>query len=346
MGHKMRKAILYSLLIYILLECSSLYSLDLHMTQPEMVSTSQAKIDQTSFVDELSGVIDKLDTLNTIRLMYAGEDEPVLSLIDAGSHAMKNSTNYLLYGKIQETANWCEARFSLYELETDNIRTVFYSKVSLERHHELVSELGRKITDYIYREFGFQEKRSVTESNGYFQLSVNPGYWMVCTPIWSDVLLGYFNVGISGKIALPNPRLFFNGNEMYPRFGLSLDYSVGRNSSGLENYFYHSLQASFPLEIVLDFKKRHLLGISISPGYQFDLLNQNRKYSNLYNDVSGAFLIKAGVLYSFSPDKGNFSLGLLNQVDFSFYDELLISYKPSISLSYKIMNFKDSEDEN
>lgn len=319
----------------------SLFSLDIFLAEPVLVSSDGQQDVSGLLVTEMPEAVDLYDVLNSIKVVQVHSESPVRSLIDAGSLAMKDSLNYLLYGTVQASPSWLEARLSLYELETDSIRTVFYSKVSSDRADALAYELGRKLTEYLYDEFGIEDRQLIKKSPGYLEVAINPGYWMVLSPQWSNNLLGYFNGGVTGKVALSEPRLYFDGNEIYPRFGLSIDYALGRNRIGVENYFYHSLQVGLPLEFVLHLKQRHLFGISVTPAYQLDILNQKRKYGDLFSAVSGAFALKTGLLYTFSPGSGDFSIGLNNQIDITFYEDILISYKPALVLSYKFLHFKD-----
>lgn len=319
----------------------SLYSLDIYLVEPVLVSSDDQQDISGMLMGDLPKSVDLYDVLNSIKVIHAHSDSSVRSLIDAGSLAMKDSLNFLLYGTIQTSSSWCEARLSLYELETDSVRTVFYSKVSSDRAYSLADELGRKLTEYLYGEFGIEDRLPIKKSYGYMEVAFNPGYWMVLSPQWSDNLLGYFNGAVTGKVALSEPRLHFDGNEMYPRFGLSIDYALGRNRIGVEEYYYHSIQLGLPLELVLHLKQKHMFGISVTPAYQLDFLNQQRKYGDLFSAASGAFALKAGLLYSFSPGSGDFSFGLNNQIDITFYEDILISYKPSMVLSYKFLHFKD-----
>lgn len=341
--NKMRIFFLFALIFSSV--CISLSALDVYFVEPEVTKEPDLEIAIPDFSEELPKAVETNDVLNSVKLIPESSDKPVRSLIDAGALAMRRSRKYLLYGSVNYTSSWCEARLSLYELETDSVRTVFYSKMSTDRSRNLIPDLGRKLVDYLYEQFGITDRSSIEKTPGYAELSLNPGYWGVLSSSWSDVLLGYFHAGITGEIALSEPRYYFNGNELYPCFGLSIDYGLGRNRVGVENYFYHSLQASLPLELSLDLRGGHRFRLGIAPGYQFDFLVQERKYGDRFQGYSGAFLLKASFLYTYFPGAGNFSIGLLNNVDFAFYDNLQVSYRPSVFLSYKLTTFKEKKNE-
>lgn len=301
---------------------------------------------ERDFSLELKDAVESYDVLNNLQLKKSKTDDIVSSLIDAGSLAMRESYDYLLYGTATLNQDWYEVRLSLYERESDSIIAVFYSKSNTEHSSLLMEEAGRKLVNYLYDRFAIEKRQLVDKSPGYMELSLNPGYWGTFFKPWSDIMMGYFHVGLSGMVALSEPRYCFSGHELYPRFGLSLDYSLAGNQTAVENYFYHSFIISIPVDLSLDINQNHSFRLGFAPGYQIDYLVQSRKYGEEYTSTSGAFVLSAFLAYSYNPVGGNLSIGLINAVDFSFYDDLLISYKPSISISYKVAHFKEKNDEN
>lgn len=340
----MKRSILPFVLLLLFLFAAHLGALDIYCVPPEITAEPGSQKVFSDFLGALIDAVGEQDVFNSLRLIPEEREKPVVSLIDAGSLAMRRSRDYLLYGTVEINSRWCEVRYSLYELETDSIRTVFYSKAGADQSRDLIAELGRKVTDYFYARFGIEDRSVIKKSPGYLELSLDGGYWGVLSSTWSDLLIGYFHSGITMDIALNEPRYYFEGNELYPRFGIGLDYGFGRNKSGLESFSYNSFQMNIPLELILDLRQYHRFGLIVSPGYQIDYLRQERNYSEVYDDVSSCFLLKTGFSYMFIPPGKRISFGLVNIFDFSFYGDLQVSYKPSLRISWKILEFGESSD--
>ncbi|MBB6480911.1 hypothetical protein [Spirochaeta isovalerica] len=301
--------------------------------------------DDRDFSKELKEAVGIYDALNNIQLRKIDSGKVIASLIDAGSLAMRESYDYLLYGTLTLRQDWHEVRLSLYERESDSVIAVIYSKSDAGLSSLLMDEAGRKLVGYLYDRFAIEKRRIKDKSPGYIELSINPGYRGIFFEPWNEIMMGYFHFGMSGFVALSEPRFCFNGHEMYPRFGLSLDYGLAGNQSTVENFFSHSFMISIPLDLSLDLNAHHSLRLGVAPGYQIDYLVQSRKYGDEYTSTSGAFVLSAFFTYGYNPVAGNLSIGLINALDFAFYDDLLISYKPSISISYKVVHFKEKNDE-
>jgi len=329
------------LFLVFFLSVSGLNALQVFYTDLTTDGAIVSDIMARDFSSELNEAVVAHDFLRNIRFQYINSTQPVSSLIDGGALAMRESLDYLIFGSVKIRDNWIEAKLSLYERETDSIIAVIYSKSETERSCSLMDEAGRKLVSYIYDRFSIEKRVWEDRSPGYFELSFNPGYWGVFFNPWSEILLGYFHTEISGMVALSEPRFCFQGHEMYPRFGLSVDYGLGGNCTVVESFFYHSFLLSLPFDLSLDLSPRHSLRLGLSPGYQIDYLVQSRKYSDIYSSISGAFVLSTYFTYSFTPSGGNFSMGLINKMDFAFYNEPLITYKPSLSISWKIVRFKE-----
>jgi len=324
---------------------TNIKAIDLHYVTPEITIESDSPMELPDFNRILMETVEERDVFNSLKVIPEEWDKPVLSLIDAGSLAMNRSRNYLLYGIIQVNDLWCEAKISLYELETDSVRTIFYSKAATGRFSELASELGRKMVDYFYDHFGISDRSVINKSPGYLELSVDGGYWGILSAQWNDVSMGYFHCGLNLAVGLTEPRLYFDGHELYPRFGLGFNYGYSRNKTGLEPFSSHSFQIYLPLELILDLRKYHQFGFILSPGYEIDYLVQERLYGDVFTDASSAFVLKTGLSYMFNPPGKPVRFGMVHMFDFAFYDDLLVSYKPSIRVAFKIHNFGETSDE-
>jgi hypothetical protein len=286
------------------------------------------------FSSRLIGAVKIKDLLNTLHITALTSEEPVHSLLDAGITASKERIDYLLYGTLNREENWIEVRISLYERETDRIRTVFYGKSDSSRHNDLIEELAGKICRYFYRAYDIEPSLIQREWQGFWTARFFTGYWGLLSP-WDHRLTGLFSLAFKGTLTPPDIVLYMGDFTLFTGFGLYAGYSLGLNKPDNEHFTYHSFQLAFPLDFSTQWRDRHCFSLSLAGGSQIDGLFQSRLYGDLYSALSQTFIVKVDLSYEFLIPESNWFLGFSQEVDFAFYDPLLIGYKPSLSLGYR-----------
>ncbi len=292
-----------------------------------------------NFSGDLSQAINDADTINSIHIRK--EDIVIESLLDAGIAAFNSNAYYMLYGTLFVEEHWIEARVSLYELESDSIRTIFYEKAEISRYDDLVRGLAEKIVLFFYNAYSIEPALVIDEWTGYWDFGTSLGYWGVL-PGWNRTLTGLTSLEFSASRAFGKPSFSYDHFIFYPKLGFSVAYQTGINKPGYESFIYNSFQISLLLEFCAQWRKEHFFSLQLYPGDQIDWLAQSRLYGELEHAVSQAFFIGTGLSYQFTPPGSSWSFGINQRVDFTLYEDLMISYKPSITVHYRL----EKKDEN
>lgn len=332
----MRKRSTLFCTLFMLFSIDHLFSLEIQVS-PLNVSGFKGDFVDVPVEEALISSIEDYDIINCLDMRIADRVDPVASLIQAGSFTVRNSISYMIYGSVYHRSDWVEMKLSLYEAETDTVLTVFYGKVNETRIDSLIDELGERICIFLYEEKGIEERLIAKEAAGYIDLGFSPGYWALFSGEWSDLIIPYVHGAFTLGVALPYPRYMGENFEIFPKFGLLVDYGLGVNRSDYESFSFHSLQMALTLELSFQVDEKHIFSLIAAPGYQIDIMVQSRKYDDSYTGVSNTFLVKAGLDYMYQPAGKNISFGLSNMIDFAFYDDLMVSYKPSFRISYKAL---------
>ena len=318
----------------------SLYSLQISLAEinvEEMFDESQR--DGISipedFSHDLSEVINGYDKINSIQVNELQDDLQIESLLDASIAAFDSNSFYMLYGTLYIDERWMEARITLYELETDRVRTIFYEKADISRYDDLVRDMGEKIVLYFYDVYDIEPAQVFNEWKGYWEIGGSLGYWGVL-PDWNETLSGLVSLQAGISLAFDRPVLFYNHFVIYPKVGFSLSYQPGINKAGFENFVYNSFQLAIPFSICAEWRKKHYFSFQVYPGDQIDWLVQSRLYGDTYSVVSQSMFLAFGITYELLPAGSQWAFGLNQRLDFVFYEDLMVSYKPSIQISYRL----------
>ena len=334
-----------AIFVLTLISSGTLFSLDLTLTdilaEPLFDQSERGDIVLPGdFSHELSLAIESADSINTIHITE--KDIVVESLLDAGMAAFNSNAYYMLYGTLFVEEHWIEARVSLYELETDSIRTVFYEKADSSRYDELVQSLAEKIVSYFYNAYNIEPARVLQEWSGYWDFGFSPGYWGVL-PDWNNLLTGLTSLELSASLAPGKLSFFYDQFVFYPKMGFSFTYQTGLNKPEFESFLYNSFQISIPLEFCAEWRNQHFFSFQLYPGDQIDWLAQSRLYGDVVHSVSQAFFLGTGLSYQFIPEGSSWSFGINQRVDIVFYDELMIAYKPSVTVHYRLESNKNEK---
>ena len=242
-----------------------LFSLDIAVVPLERLGLESDDTAET-LEEELVRAVEEQDTLDALNMIMIGTNSPVASLLDAASTAVRNSRDYLLYGAVVSNPDWIEVRLSLYERESDSIRTVFYDKAASERFEEVPEELALRIVKFVYGAYGIEDRRLYTPDPAYLEAYGELGYWGLFPGEWNDVMTGFFHGGFGVSVGLPSPGLVRENFELYPCFGFLFDYAMGANRPDYESATYHSFQFAVPLEASCRFNNGHARKLRLRSG--------------------------------------------------------------------------------
>ncbi|MDC7220198.1 MAG: hypothetical protein PQJ59_09670 [Spirochaetales bacterium] len=323
-----------------------LFALDITLAEIEEAPTSAVREEYSVLYDEISRDLYKqigsYDPLGCLVLNKLDKSVKVNSLLSASTTAYNNQMPYMLYGSYYESMDWLELRISLYEQETDRIRTTFFGKASKDRYDSLIDNTAERIGTYFYDQYNIEAVYAKDPWEGYWELGMNLGYWMIL-PSWNDALTGTGTANLHGALALSEPSFRRNHWIFYPKFGLSLGYAFAMSTPDYESSLYHSFQMAMPLEFCAEWRRRHCLSFHLTPGDQLDWMAQSRLYNSSYSAISQSFYLSTGFSYRFVPKGGKWAFGMSHLVDITFYDDTMFAYKPSFTIEKRFLREKKND---
>ncbi|HUW42519.1 MAG TPA: hypothetical protein VMV90_16055 [Rectinemataceae bacterium] len=236
----------------------------------------------------------------------------------------------LLYGYVKRTAYSYYAELKLVAPGGAGPSAVFVGGDDEGHYERLMDDLTAKIARYIRGDLGIGSPGPRPARN-LLSFPASIGYWTPAGFGWNAALAGLVASSVGVRFAPERPLFALWSRPGYVALGLDLEYALGTNQPGLENFYLHAARLRLPVEVMLELGGGHRLGLGAGPLFDADTMLQARKYASTFTETRIECGASLAALYSWDLSR-SLSLGFGNIVDFIFYAPPLVVYSPRLSV--------------
>jgi len=334
----MRTILIFLILFLALfLISNSLFAMDVYVAPILHVDETQesnrgANTTQADLLQALqrteTGVVLRFSSVRDSRI------NPPQSLTDAVSVCRNEQINYLLYGYVTRRSHSVQMEIRLFDFENRSVMQAFFGMDDSGNYERLVSDIARKIIEYIASVFNLE---SLLDRIEHTRLSIplSTGYWTPIQSDWIDVMFGTVSA-TTGLNFTPTDNLFtIKGVSWYLSTGLNVKYRLGLGNKERYEAYIHTLYLTLPLELSTRLTRQHELFYGLGFVYFLDFFIMADKYSESKTHFYYNFGFNANFGYRFNVNN-IVSLFFRNDFDFLFNENNLFTYSPSIGVSFHI----------
>jgi hypothetical protein len=258
--------------------------------------------------------------------------EAPLSFLDAARLCERGGYPYLLYGFLRKRGSVYSSELKLLARDGKRIEASFFATDDEAHYDRLISDLSSKVADYFVEDLGVVPSGSRAEpARNVFELPIYAGCW---TPVgaWSEALMGVFRVDLGLRFFPRKPLAGVKSHPFYVGIGLDAEYALGKSQPELEPALLHRIQARLPVELLFGFPEGSF-GLMLGGLVEYDLLRQERRYADPYEETTSAGGFMASLMYRRAVSD-RVSVGIELEFDAIYYSTPLCSVSPRISIDY------------
>ncbi len=258
------------------------------------------------------------------------------TFFDAAMLCQSPACPALIYGYLKRTSYSYYAELKLVERGGAAPRAVFVGSDDAGHYERLMDDLAGKITHYLRDDAGIGPRppRKLPERN-LLNFPVSLGYWAPMGGAWSAALAGLVASTVGVRFVPARPLFSLWGRRGYLALGLDLEYALGTNQAGVEEFYLHTARLRMPVEAWLELGGGHRFGLSLGPLFEVDTMLQSQKYASTFSETRIESGASVAVLYQYALSE-SVSLGFDNIFDFAFYSPLLATYSPRFSVDLRL----------
>lgn len=335
------KNLLISILLFIL--TFSLWSFDLSLANLYEYSPSGNAFTEKNITEDLLRSLRVADKEGILSFSKTKSKDIPKSILDTAALSEFEDIDFIVYGFLKVEEDYYDLEIKLYDRDAGGIKTVFYSKNSIDNYEKLIQTMTDQIVTYFYKTLGvIRKKEELIKENGVIDLEFGLGCWFPFEP-WAQSLMGLVSTRINTSITPVDTLFKWNIFSVTLGYGIGINYSLGMNKEGYESYFFHSIRFGFPVSLSAIWHKRNKIVFQIAPELQLDILEQNRLYGSLVEEKSTAFSLSASIGYEYIFTDNRLSLGVAASLHTAFYKKILLSAESYFYLRYrfKALNKED-----
>jgi hypothetical protein len=254
--------------------------------------------------------------------------EAPLSFLEAARLCERGGYPYILYGFLQRRGSVYSSELKLLSRDGKRIEASFFATDDEAHYGRLISDLSSKVADYFLEDLGVVPSgRRPEPARNVFEMPLSAGYW---TPVgaWSETLMGLFRADFGLRFFPRKPMAGLKSHPLYVGIGLDAEYALGRSQPGLEPALLHRIQARLPVELLFGFAGGSF-GLALGGLVEFDILRQERRYADFYEETSSAGGFLASLVYRRALTD-RVSLGIELEFDAIYYSVPLYSVSPRL----------------
>jgi len=270
----------------------------------------------------------------TFRLSDASTKPPA-TFLDAARLCEAAEYPYLLYGYLKSSEGRYYAEVKLLSREGKNIAQSFVAADDTAHYERLLDDLCSKIVAYFTVDLAIASvERIDTAQRNLFEFPCALGYW---TPVgdWLSVAMGIVRAEAGARFIPKRPLGAVYSRPFYAAAGLRAAYALGKNQSGYETAFLHSVELRLPLELFYELNSRDRIGAALAALVSFDILSQERKYGDVYTETTQAGGLSLSLSYrrALSP---RIDIGLECRAEVLFYAPPLWRITPMVTANFAL----------
>lgn len=259
----------------------------------------------------------------------------VVTVLDAAHFCQYHAAELLIYGRIRYAEEYADIVLKLYDPGRQEIIETFYGKDDAAELDRLIRDAAMKVYVYLSETLGLAPlwiKREVERALWDFQGRLS---WWTSTGEWRQALAGVTSLGAGAYFTPIYPVWERRSWRIGGRFGFFFEYQIGMNTHGDEPFVFHGLGSSLPVEALFDYKGEHRFTLSVFPLLQFDILSQERKYSEKWSGASVTGGIGSTVSYRFQLDTAH-AIGAAAGWSLVFYRPLRTHFTMNLLYEYSL----------
>jgi hypothetical protein len=321
----------------ILSEVPSRPSLEFHVASLSYFDADGPVIGGGNAGTDLARILRRENINREIRFRSAAEADfpPPAGFLEAAACSARAGGEYLLYGYIRESAYAREGEIKLFDHETGRILTSFYAKDSRDEYERFLTDLGRKIIEFIYTDLGFDPRTEISPpARNVLSLPFYLGPWFQSGGNESGTLSGILRVE-SGLLLTPvSPQRRGGTMSRELQTGVLAAWALAVSRASYESFLLHRFRFSLPLIAVQYLADGSRLSAGIAPGFQVDWLVQDRVYSGRHEELHSVPALTLSVDWS-RPLSKHLSMGVRTALEFEAYRGSGARVVPSVFAAYE-----------
>ncbi len=275
---------------------------------------------------------------NLIRFEYVSAESGayIMSSLEAEKLAIKNSSNFVLYGYVRENERTVTAELKLYDAAKKQVIKQFYSLEEKGEQERFIKELCLHIRNYFYEEAGI-ENADDGEAVRDFEVKVpfSLGYWLICDRKWSEVLYPVICLTAGAEFIPGGKVMQLLGREWNVSIRPALSYSYAFGNKKYYESYLNDIGFSVPLLFNLYLTDKTKVSAGSGLFYEADILSFKKKYEEkqMYFENRAGFSVNA--LYSLEAGK-NVEVFVEAEGDFYFTEKIFNKAKVKLGASYSL----------
>jgi len=335
------KKILISILYFLF--TLSLWSFDLSLANLYQYSPNGNDFKERDITKDLFKRLREVDKEGLLSLSRTKSKDIPKSILDTAAIAESEDIDYILYGFLKVELNFYDFEIKLYDRDAACIKTVFYTKISIDNYDNLVLTISNRIITYLYKTLGVTRQLDEKEIEyGVIDIKSGIGYWIPFDP-WAESLIGIAAFHISSSLTPVDSLFEWDIFTFTLGYGLGLDYSLGMNKESFEGYVLHSIGFGFPVSFSALWHYRNKIIFQIAPELQVDILTQDRLYGSIVTEKSASFSLSTSLGYEYLFTRQRLSLGISTRFHTAFYNNIFFSIEPSFYCRYRFNSMEKGD---